>query len=141
MTFKKIKVKKMENWNSPLEYIKWKRSKLGRYDLLKDEPILYNDDGDFIYPPMIPVEQMPNHQCQKCRNQTRILLSLIKEEKVEEARKYVDISDYNRMTTKLTNICTPHCTWYLYFEKKRKSAFEKYEKKTEIDYDKEIDKL
>ena len=130
-----------EIWNTPLEYIKWRRSELGRYDLIKDEPILYYDNGDFIYPPMIPVEQMPNHQCQKCREQTRILLSLIKEDKVKEAQNYVDISDYDRMTNKLTNICTPHCTWYLYFEKKRKRAFEKYEKKRETDIDQEIDKL
>jgi len=128
-------------WNSPLEYIKWHRSELGRYDLQNDEPILYDDNGNFIYPPMIPVEQMPNHQCQRCRNQTKTLLKLLREEKISQARNYVDVSDYDRYTKKLADVCISHCTWYLYFEQKRKRAFAKYEHKRETDYDAEIDRL
>ena len=150
-------LEKMEiHWYDKQSYIKYKRSLIGRYDLEKDEPINEDENGNLIFPPLIPVELMGievrKSQLQWCEDKHEFLEEVMgidfdSEDENEWNKGSKDFSFTTecqrcRNQTKefLKNVkekcinpwdtptnCTNGCSWFDYYQEKRDKVITKYQ--------------
>lgn len=150
-----------KRWNTPQEYIKETLASWGRFDPEKDELIKTDIGCPLIDPnlmgstvcgaelghtdPKLAIVEI-DLWCKRCEKQTREFVRDLRKLK-EQGDKIKKMDFYDQILDRINSFrnskggCTPGCLWWDYYQAKRDNAYKKFEVKSDVDLDAEIDKL